>query len=107
MGQTAERIPKSFILKFNVLFKQEADEWTALCVDYDIASCGSTQEDAFESLLGLVDMYVQDCISECEFPIPTRKVSCEVIEEFISPPHEGVDLSLVSRRVTYPGHANA
>ncbi len=107
MGQTAARIPKSFTLEFTVLIKQEADEWTALCLDYDIASCGPSVDDAFESLVRLVSMYVEDCLTQGEFPIPTRKVSCEVIEEFISPPHKGVELALVSRRGTYPGHASA
>lgn len=107
MGQTVERIPKSFTLEFTVLIKQENDDFTALCLDYDIASCGRTADEAFESLVGLVDMYVKDCLSQSEFPIPTRKVPCEVIEEFVSPPHESLELSFLSRRATVPVHARA
>ncbi len=104
MGQTAERIPKSFTLEFTVLIKQEAGEFTALCLDYDIASCGPTEDEAFHSLLELVKMYVADCLSEREFPIPTRKVSCEVFEEFVLPSRQGLDVAFLSRRAAVPVH---
>jgi len=107
VGQTAERVPKSFTLKFTVLIKQEADEFTALCLDYDIASCGPSADEAFDSLIGLVNMYVEDCLGQGEFPIPTRKVSCEAMEEFLSPPDQSLELSFLARRATVPVHASA
>jgi hypothetical protein len=105
VGQTAARIPKSFTLEFTVLIKQELDEFTALCLDYDIASCGPSADEAFESLLGLVDMYVNDCLRQGEIPIPTRKVSYDIIEEFLCPPQAGKEVVFQSRRAIYPVHA--
>ncbi len=107
MGQTVERTPKSFTLEFTVLIKQENSEFTALCLEYDIASCGRSADEAFQSLIGLVGMYVEDCVRQGEFPIPTRKVSCEVMEEFVSPPLQGLELSFLSRRGSVPVHARA
>ena len=107
MGQTAARIPESFTLEFTVLIREEAGEFTALCLDYDIASCGPNADEAFESLMGLVRMYVDDCLSQGDFPIPTRKASCEAMEEFVSPPGQGTEVSFRSRRATYPVHATA
>jgi len=107
VGQTAARIPESFTLEVTVLIREEAGEFTALCLDYDIASCGPSADEAVDSLMGLLSMYVDDCLSQGEFPIPTRKVSCEAMEEFVSPPGQGTEVSFRSRRATYPVHATA
>ena len=103
MGQTGERVE----LELTLLVKQEASTWTALCLELDIASCGSTESDAMESLRGLIDLYVEDCLSRGEYPIPLRPVPCEALQEFLSPPGEATELPLISRRASFPIHAHA
>ena len=101
MGQTAEQVS----LELTVLLKQEGSVWTALCLELDIASCGPTENDATESLKGLIELYVDDCLSQGEYPIPLRPVPCEALQAFLSPPGEGLELPLISKRASFPIHA--
>lgn len=103
MGQTAERVE----LELTFLIKQEASNWTALCLELDIASCGPTETDAMESLRGLIELYVDDCLSQGECPIALRPVPCEALREFLSPPDQMPELALISRRASFPVHAKA
>jgi len=52
-----------------------------LCLELDIASCGATEAEALESLQGLVELYLDDCLSQGEYPIPLRPVPCEALQE--------------------------
>jgi len=101
VAQTAEQVR----LELTFLVKQEASGWTALCLELDIASCGRTEDDATKSLKGLVELYVDDCLSQGEYPIPLRPVPCEALQEFLSPPGEGLELPLISKRASFPIHA--
>ena len=103
MGQTAEQVQ----LELTVLVKQEGANWTALCLELDIASCGSTEREAMESLKGLVELYVDDCLSQGEYPVPLRPVPCEALQEFLSPAGQTRELSFTSRRETFPVDAQA
>jgi predicted RNase H-like HicB family nuclease len=103
MAQTGEQSG----IEFTFVVKQEASQWTALCLELDIASCGPTQDDAVESLKGLVDLYLEDCFRENDLPIPLRQVSREALKEFLSPPSQMPELSIISRRETFTTHAPA
>jgi len=102
MAQTAERAQ----LELTFLVKQESGVWTALCLELDIASCGPTNSDALESLKGLVELYVEDCLSQGEYPIPLRPVPCQALQDFLSP-RQTPELSITSRRASFPIHAQA
>ena len=102
MGQTAEQV-----LELTFLVKQEGSQWTALCLELDIASCGPSESEAMESLNGLIELYVDDCLSQGEHPIPLRPVPGEALQEFLSPPGQAVELLLISRRASFPIHAQA
>jgi predicted RNase H-like HicB family nuclease len=102
VGQTAEQVR----LDLTLLLKQEGAVWTALCLELDIASCGATEAEALESLQGLVELYLDDCLSQGEYPIPLRPVPCEALQEFLSP-GQTPELSITSRRASFPIHAQA
>ncbi len=94
-------------LDLTFLLKKEASVWTALCLELDIASCGATERDAVESLRGLVDLYVEDCMAKGERPIPMRPVPCNALQDFLSPPDQTTELPIISRRASFRIHAHA
>ena len=92
-------------LRLSILLKQDGQEFTALCVDLDIASFGKSPQEAVESLKDLLALYLADCVQDGEEPIPLRPVPPEVLREFVKPP-EGVDeLTITSREESFEGHA--
>lgn len=103
MGETAEQVA----LEVTLLVKREGSTWTALCLELDIASCGPTESDAVESLKGLIELYVDDCLSQGECPIPLRPVPCEALQRFLSPPGQTREVTFTSRRESIPVHAQA
>ena len=89
-------------LSLTFLVKSTGQEWEVLCLELDIASCGGSEEEAIDSLKGLIELYVSDCVEENELPVPLRPVTREAIMEFLQPPHENSDMSLASRRESFP-----
>ena len=98
MAQTAEQVT----LELTFLLKQEASTWTALCLELDIASCGPTENDAMDSLKRLIELYLDDCLSQGDYPIPLRPVPCEALQAFLSPPGQTTELAVISRRASFP-----
>jgi hypothetical protein len=72
-------------------------------LEYDIASCGKTQDEALDSLLGLVKLYVEDCIEDGDFPIPERPVPHSALQEFLrpAPPRREQRLIVTSREESF------
>jgi predicted RNase H-like HicB family nuclease len=101
------KAPEAVTLSLTFVVKQEGDDYAALCLEYDIASCGKTQDEALESLLGLVKLYVEDCIEDGEFPIPGRPVPSSALQEFIrpAPPRRKQRLTVTSRVESFVRHA--
>jgi len=87
-------------LVLNFLVRPEDDQYTALCVELDIASCGPTEEEAIESLTRLVELYVDDCVDHGEFPIALRPVPADVLRTFLAPPPSVGELRI--RSITRP-----
>jgi predicted RNase H-like HicB family nuclease len=100
----AQRKTKEVDLLLTFVIKQEAGGHTALCLEFDIASCGPTEEQAVDSLKRLIELYVADCLEEGRVSIPKRPVSSEALREFLAPPRVSSTLSLVSRREQVPVH---
>ena len=71
MGQTAERA----LYPFTFIFKQEDTEWCALACEVDVASCGSSLDEAREGLKEAVELYLSYMIEhglrdEVARPVP-------------------------------------
>jgi predicted RNase H-like HicB family nuclease len=101
MGQTKPVLE----LELTFLVKCVDGEWSALCLELDIASCGASDEEAVESLKGLVGLYVTDCIEAGEVPIPLRRVPLEALHKFLSPSAKRGPSPFTSRREMFPVHA--
>lgn len=54
MGKRAERV----LYPFTFIFKQEDTEWSALACEVDVASCGSSLDEAREGLKEAVELYL-------------------------------------------------
>jgi predicted RNase H-like HicB family nuclease len=93
-------------LPLTFLVKQEGQEWSALCLELDIASDGSSEAEVIASLKGLVDLYVTDCVADGEVPIPMRYVPLEAIRKFLTPPGERTDIPVTSHREYIAIHAH-
>lgn len=72
---------KQSALKLNLvcLTKRSGDEYTALCPDLDIASCGSSETEAVESLKGLIRLYIEDCFESGLDHVPLRHTPREAL----------------------------
>jgi predicted RNase H-like HicB family nuclease len=101
MGQTQPVVQ----LELTFLVKAVDGEWSALCLELDIASCGKSEEEAVESLKGLIELYVTDCVEAGDLPVPLRRVPLEALRKFLSPPAEGAVSPFTSRREMFPVHA--
>jgi predicted RNase H-like HicB family nuclease len=102
MGQTKQEAT----LELTFLVKSIDGEWSALCLELDIASCGPSEESAVESLKGLIELYVADCIEAGDLPVPMRYVPLEALRKFVSPLRRRKPSSFTSRREMFPVHAS-
>jgi len=94
-------------LQLVFLTKRVGGEYTALCPDLDIASCGSSENEAVESLKGLIRLYIEDCFESGLDHIPLRPTPREALEEFLTPPATENRSPITSRRIpiTLASHA--
>jgi hypothetical protein len=101
--------PDTITLSLTFVIKREGDQYASLCLEYDIASCGATQNEAVESLWGLVRLYVEDCIQDGEIPIPQRPVPYAALQEFLkpTPPRRSQRFTVTSREASFTRHAFA
>ena len=97
--------PTTVTLDLTFLVKGIDGEWSALCLELDIASCASSEREAVDSLKGLIELYVADCIEAGEVPIPLRPVPHEALRKFLSPPAEREVSPFTSYRETFPVYA--
>ena len=52
------------VIRTKVFYGREEDHWFALDVDFDIASMGSTADEALASLTELVSSYLESCAQD-------------------------------------------
>ncbi len=78
MGQTAERV----VYSFTFVFKQEDDAWSALACEVDVASCGSSIEEAREGLKEAIELYLSYMIEHGLREQVERSVPHDDLAEF-------------------------
>jgi predicted RNase H-like HicB family nuclease len=83
VGQTAERV----VYPFTFVFKQEDGQWAALACEVDVASCGSTLEEARDGLKEAVGLYLAYMIEHGLRDQVARPVSREGLTEFCQGEH--------------------
>jgi predicted RNase H-like HicB family nuclease len=71
------------VLKLTCLIKKEGDQYSSLCLELDLASCGKTKEEALEGLEAAVETYVSYLVEEGREKEIHRPVPQEAIREFL------------------------
>lgn len=74
---------KRKVLRVTCLIKKEGDQYSSLCLELDVASCGKTRGEAFEGLKAAVETYINYLIEEGREAEIHRPVPQEAIREFL------------------------
>ena len=74
---------KRKVLRLTCLIKKDEDQYSSLCLELDVASCGRTREEAFEGLEATVETYVNYLVEEGREEQIYRPVPPDAIREFL------------------------
>jgi len=70
---------------FTCFVKKEGDQYAFLCVELDIASCGSTKDEALEGLKSSIATYLDYMVSEHRDSVIYRPVPMNELKDFLFP----------------------
>lgn len=62
-------------MQFRVVIYGDADAYTALCLDADVASEGATPEEAESNLIEALELYFEDEVDREAFGLTVRDIS--------------------------------
>ena len=71
------------ILKLTCLVKREGSQFSSLCLELDVASCGRTKEEAIDGLNAAIETYVNYQAEQGRHTEIYRPVPQEAIREFL------------------------
>ena len=71
------------ILKLTCLVKKEGSQFSSLCLELDVASCGRTKEEAIDGLNAAIETYVNYQAEQGRHTEIYRPVPQEAIREFL------------------------
>lgn len=71
------------VLRLTCLIKKEGGQYSSLCLELDVASCGKTRGEAFEGLKAAIETYVHYLVEEGREEEIHRPVPQEAIREFL------------------------
>lgn len=74
---------KRHALNLTGIVKREANQYTALCLELDVSSFGSTPEKAVEALRGTVETFVQYMLEQSREDALFRPVPVPALREFL------------------------
>ena len=74
---------KRKLLRLTCLIKKEGDQYSSLCLELDVASCGKTREEAFTGLKAVIETYVNYLVEEGREEEIYRPVPQQAIREFL------------------------
>lgn len=74
---------KKKILKLTCLLRREHDQYSSLCLELDVASCGKTRDEAFAGLKSAVETYVNYLVEEGRQGEISRPVPQNAVREFL------------------------
>ena len=72
---------------FTCLLKREGNQYTSLCVELDIASCGHTKKEAIEGLKNGIEAYLEYMMSEGKKNEIYRPVPMNELKDFLFSEH--------------------
>ncbi len=70
---------------FTCLVKKEENQYASLCIELDVASCGSTKKEAIDGLKDAVETYLEYMISEKRGDEIYRPVPMDELKYFLFP----------------------
>lgn len=74
---------KRKLLRLTCLIRREGDQYSSLCLELDVASCGRTREEAFEGLQAAVEAYIDYLVEQNREDEVYRPVPPDAIREFL------------------------
>ena len=72
---------------FTCLVKKEGNQYTSLCIELDIASCGHTKKEAIEGLKNAIEAYLEYMVSEGGENEIYQPVPMKELKDFLFPEH--------------------
>ena len=75
---------RHIVLDLIFVVKREGSQYSALCLDLDIAACGDTEGQSIDVLKSLIEDYVMHMAAEGREDQLRRPVSPEALREFLS-----------------------
>lgn len=70
-------------MRFTGIIKQEGDQFAALCLELDVASCGDSAQEAEAELISAVRAYLEVIQSEQLPELMSRPVPTAGLQEFL------------------------
>ncbi len=70
------------------IVKREGDQYAALCLELDVASCGETREEAMAALRNAVETYLEYMRDTGREDETLRPVPIEALREFLTEAYE-------------------
>ncbi|MBI1742364.1 hypothetical protein HYR54_04770 [Candidatus Acetothermia bacterium] len=74
---------KKKLLQLTCLIKKEGNQYSSLCLELDVASCGKTREEAFAGLKAAIETYANYLVEEDREEELYRPVPQQAIREFL------------------------
>ncbi|MBC8234079.1 type II toxin-antitoxin system HicB family antitoxin [bacterium] len=74
----------SMKLNLTCIVKPEENQFSALCLELDVASCGDTEEEAIDSLKDAIETYVVYMLEEGRERELFRPVSLTALRDFLT-----------------------
>ena len=71
-------------LELTGIIKKEGRQYSALCLELDVASCGDMQEEAMKALRDAVETYLQYMVEERREDEIYRPVPLETLKGFLT-----------------------
>ncbi len=71
-------------LNLTAIVKKEGDQYSALCLELDVAGSGSTPDRAIANLQGVIETYVQYMLEEGREQEIPRPVPIDALREFLT-----------------------
>jgi len=81
-------------MEVTCFIKKEGNQYTSLCVDLDVASCGRTRKDALDGLKRAIETYIEYMVSEGREKEMYRPVPMNELKTFLFPEDEAEEKTL-------------
>jgi predicted RNase H-like HicB family nuclease len=70
-------------MQLTCLVKKEGRNWSSICIELDVASCGNTRQEAIDGLQRVIESYVEYMTEEGRTAEIIRPVPISALREFL------------------------